>query len=391
MKLLNFSQKEYKSRLKRVKDRMLSEGLEALVITEPSNIYYLTGYDAWSFYTSQAVVVVINEEMPHWIGRIIDRQSARVTTYLPDENIIAYPDIYVHTPDRHPSQFMADYILRLQPNLKSVGVEMGAYYYTARDHAELVKSMPNVTFKDAELLVNWVRFIKSEQEVSYMREAGVISDRMFKSALEIAEPGVRECDVAAALYKSAMEGGETFGGVPASSPPHLAFGVRALEPHPTFSEQPIAPNSVANLEFSGARLRYHAPISRTIYFGQPPQAYLDLASWVVEGLEESLNVVKPGITAADVEVPWRKVLGRHGIEKNGRLGYSIGIAYAPTWGERTSSLRPGDFSLLEPGVAFHLMAGLWLQDTGITITQSFVVSETGYEALTKTPRQLFVK
>ncbi|WP_363793044.1 M24 family metallopeptidase [Mesorhizobium sp.] len=93
----------------------------------------------------------------------------------------------------------------------------------------------------------------------------------------------------------------------------------------------------------------------------------------------------------EIELAWRKTLSVHGIEKDSRLGYSIGVAYTPTWGERTASIRRGDRTVLQTGVVFHLMAGLWLEDTGITITQSFVVTEDGYEPLTKRARDLIVK
>ena len=153
-----------------------------------------------------------------------------MTTYLPDDRVVPYPDIYVNSKDRHAAQFIAERILREAPSADVIGVEMGAYYYTVRDHAELVKAMPNARFKDAELLVNWVRFVKSAQEVAYMRQAGEITDRMMARALEVAQPGVRECDVAAVLYQAQMEGTEAFGGLPATSPPHMGFGARAREP-----------------------------------------------------------------------------------------------------------------------------------------------------------------
>lgn len=391
MRSLPFTEAELRTRLTRVKQRMAAEGLDVLVVTEPANIYYLTGYDAWSFYTTQALVVFQDAELPLWIGRMMDALTARVTTFLPDDRVIPYPDIYVNSRDRHAAQFIAERILREAPKAAVVGVEMGAYYYTARDHAELVKAMPNARFKDAELLVNWARFVKSAQEIAYMRQAGEITDLMMARAIEVARPGVRECDVAAALYQAQMTGTETFGGLPATSPPHMGFGTRAREPHPIFTDKPIAPQSVANIEVSGCRLRYHAPMSRTIYFGTPPQSYRDLASWVIEGLNAALDAVRPGITCEEIELAWRRILGAHGIEKESRLGYSIGAAYTPTWGERTASIRRGDRTVLEPGAAFHLMAGLWLEDTGITITQSFVVTERGYETLTRTPRELIVR
>ncbi|AAB91866.1 conserved putative hydrolase/peptidase of the M24 family (plasmid) [Sinorhizobium fredii NGR234] len=391
MRILHFSDAEYQQRMLRVKQRMQAQDIDVLIVTEPANINYLTGYDAWSFYTVQALLVFQDVDLPMWIGRSIDKQSAIVTTNLPDERIIPYPDIYVHSPDRHAAQFIAQMLLREAPRAKTVGVEMGAYYYTARDHAELQKALPNVAFKDAELLVNWVRFIKSEREIAYMREAGVITERMMKRAVEVAAPGVRQCDVAAAIYHAQMSGTENYGGLPATSPPHMGFGERAREPHPIFTDRRIDTNSVANIELSGCRLRYHAPMSRTVYFGRPPQSYRDLASYVIEAVETSLDAVRPGVTCEGIELAWRKSMSAHGIEKENRLGYSIGIAYTPTWGERTASIRRTDLTVLEPGAAFHLMGGLWLANTGITITQSFVVTATGHEPLTATPRELVVK
>ncbi|MET4222740.1 Xaa-Pro aminopeptidase, partial [Bradyrhizobium sp. LB14.3] len=61
------------------------------------------------------------------------------------------------------------------------------------------------------------------------------------------------------------------------------------------------------------------------------------------------------------------------------------------WGERTASLRNSDLTVLEPGMAFHMMPGLWLGDDGVTITQSFIVTESGREDLTTIPRQLVIK
>ncbi|WP_352997981.1 M24 family metallopeptidase [Mesorhizobium sp. M1273] len=126
-------------------------------------------------------------------------------------------------------------------------------------------------------------------------------------------------------------------------------------------------------------------MSRTIYFGKPPQSYSDLASHVIEDIDASLDVVRPGSTCEEIELAWRKTLSVHGIEKDSRLGYSIGVAYTPTWASVRRVFVEEIVRSYRPGSRFHLMAGLWLEDTGITITQSFVVTEDCYEPLTKNP------
>src|SRR5262249_34941554 len=193
---LQFSREEYGQRVRAIKERMSTQGIDVLVITEPSNMYYTTGYDAYSFYVVQVVLIATDSDLPIWIGRFMDATSARRTTYLPEGHIRPYPDWYVQAADRHPMQFIGGVIEENGWGDKVLGVEMGAYYYTARSHAELVAALPNARFEDAELLVNWVRIVKSEQELAYMRQAGKISERMMARAVELAVPGFRECDLA---------------------------------------------------------------------------------------------------------------------------------------------------------------------------------------------------
>lgn len=71
---------------------MQARGLDTLILSDPANIFYLTGFDAWAFYAPLFLVVATNEDQPIWIGRFMDAVSARDTTYLRDENIRAYPE-----------------------------------------------------------------------------------------------------------------------------------------------------------------------------------------------------------------------------------------------------------------------------------------------------------
>ena len=386
-----FTKEELAARIRAVQARMEATGIELLVIAEPSNMYYLTGYNAWSFYTPQAVLLAVDSDTPIWCGRFMDATSAHRTTYLPASHIRPYPDSYVQQPDRHPMQVVAGIIEKEGWGKRRIGIEMDAYYYTAHAHEWLVRSLPNATLSDAGLLINWVRVIKSSQEIAYMREAGEIVERMMDRAFAVVAPGVRECDLAGALSEAQMRGTERFGGIHTTSPPFIGIAKRIAEPHPVWSDDPIQPNSPINIEIAGCRLRYHGPMSRTIFVGKPPQAYRDLAEGVVEGLNAALDAVKPGETCESVELVWRKMIARRGIEKESRIGYSIGIGFPPTWGERTASLRPGDLTVLQPGMAFHMMTGIWQKDTGVTITQAFYVTEKGHEPLTKAPRALLVK
>lgn len=144
-------------------------------------------------------------------------------------------------------------------------------------------------------------------------------------------------------------------------------------------------------EIAGVYRRYHCPLSRTVFLGKPTQEFLDAESAVLEGLEAGLEAARAGNRCEDIANGFFAVLKKHGIVKENRTGYAIGLSYPPDWGERTMSLRPGDRTLLEPGMTFHFMTGLWMADWGFEITESIVIGETGPECLANVPRKLFVK
>ena len=105
-----FEKNEYKERLKKVKIDMQKKGIDLLVSHDPSNMNYLTGYDAWSFYYAQCVLVHVNEEEPICFVRAQDGGGAYIKTYLQDKNIIEYDEKYIHTWPLHPYQYLTEII-----------------------------------------------------------------------------------------------------------------------------------------------------------------------------------------------------------------------------------------------------------------------------------------
>jgi Xaa-Pro aminopeptidase len=390
-KELYFERTEFAARLAAVKKEMAKRAIDILLLSEPPNQNYLTGYNAYSFYTPQMVIVMLNRDEPIWIARLIDRISAVMTTYLKDENIRAYKDEYVNSATLSPYDVVAEIVKEFGGDKASIGVEMGGYYYSAQAHADLVRGLPNAKFVNADLLVNWIRLVKSPAELSIMRQAGRIADAMIKRAVDTAEPGVRECDLAAAVYHQQISGTPEYGGSYDSSVLHFGVGQRTLAPHPTWTDDPLPASTTIYMEVHGNRLRYQVNLARTIVIGKPTPAYQEFSEIAVEALNAGLESVRPGRTCSEVQGMYAQALARHGYEKEARLGYPTGIGYPPSVAERTASLRKGDNTVLQPGMCFHMMAALWLDDKSIAITQPFAVTESGYEPLTSTPRTLFVK
>jgi len=170
-----FEKSEYEARVQRVKTAMAERGIEVLLVASPANQFWLTGYDGWSFYTPQMVVVAADRDEPVWIGRKMDAAGAKFTAYLGPENVVPYPDEYVGSDTLHPMDFVADRLIDMGLGTRAVGVETDDYYYTARWDHILRRRLPDAEFHDAFLLVNRCRMVKSEQELTYMRQAGQIA------------------------------------------------------------------------------------------------------------------------------------------------------------------------------------------------------------------------
>lgn len=388
--VLHFSRDEFAARLEKTRSAMARAGIETLVVSDPSNMAWLTGYDGWSFYVHQAVIIGPDGE-PVWFGRTQDANGARRTTWLDDSNIRSYPDIYVQSTERHPMQLLAGEIDRRGWSSLPLGVEMDNYWYTAKAHEVLRSGLPNARIVDANALVNWCRAVKSEAEIGYMRTAARIVERMHARILEKAEPGLRKCDLVAEIYDAGLRSADGFGGDYPAIVPLLPSGDDASAPHLTWDERPLQRGEGTFFEIAGCYRRYHCPLSRTLFLGKPPQHFLDAEAAVLEGIEAGLDAARPGHTCEDIAGAFFSVLKRHGIEKSNRTGYPIGLSYPPDWGERTMSLRPGDRTELQPNMTFHFMTGLWMDGWGLEITESIRITEGDAECLANVPRKLFVK
>ena len=389
--MLYFDINEYKDRIKKTKKRMETEGIDVLFISLPANMNYLTGYDGWSFYVHQGVIVSLDKEDPIWIGRDMDANGARITTFLKDEDIRSYADDYVQSKTKHPMQFVADIIKEKKWDNKTIAVEMDQFYFTHRCYLELEKALPKAKFKDGNLLVNMVRMIKSEKEIEFMKRAGEIAVKVMQTGIDSVNVGVRECDAAANISYAQIKGTEEYGGDYPAIVPLMMAGEGTSTPHLTWSDRKFKNNEAILLELSGVYKHYHAPIARTIYLGNPPEIMKDTADVVIDGLSKTLEFIKPGVTCEEIEAKWREAISHSTVVKESRLGYSIGLNYPPDWGEQTMSLRPGDKNILQSNMTFHLIAGIWYKEVGFEVDASIRITENGYESLYNFPMELFIK
>ena len=386
-----FEKQEYKERLKKVKIDMQKKGIDILVSHDPANMNYLTGYDAWSFYYAQCVLVHINEDEPICFVRAQDGGGAYIKTYLKEKNIIEYDEKYIHTWPLHPYQYLTEIIKKRKWDNLNIGLEMDSHYFTAFCYETIKKGLPNARLKDAERLVNWVRVVKSNAEIKLMQSAARIVESGMKTAFKIINPGVRQCDAVADIQKALFNGTKEFGGDYPSIATLLPTGKGTSAAHLTHTDEKFISGEATIIEIAGAYKRYHCPMARTVLLGKKDQKKIDTMKATNEALDAGISATKPGNTVDDVAQKFWKVLDKYKIKKDSRTGYSIGIGYPPDWGEQTFNISKGDNTVLQPNITFHMIAVMQFGDWGVEASEAIRVTETGSELFCNLSRELHVK
>jgi Xaa-Pro aminopeptidase len=222
-----------------------------------------------------------------------------------------------------------------------------------------------------------------------IEQATRLSEAAMRAGIDAIGAGVPESTVAAEIYHTLIDGTGEFGGDYPAIVPLMPSGEHTGTPHLTWSDEPFEEGDPVIIELAGCRHRYHSPLARTAVVGDIPEEMERVAAVVVEGLNAALDAAEPGVTCEAVERAWRETIARHGIEKADRIGYSMGLGYPPDWGEHTASLRPGDETVLEEDMTFHMIPGIWTDELGVEISESFRVTGTGAERFSSFPQRLF--
>ena len=384
-----FSPEEYQRRLNTVRSSMEQRELDALVIGDPDNMNWLTGFDAWSFYVPQ-VMLVRHDVDPIWMGRNMDAGAVALTTYLNPDSVKPYAEDYVQRVDVHPMDVVAGFIKDMGFGGKNIGYEGDTYYFSPKALSCLQRGVPDATWIDADLLVAWCRVIKSDAEVEMIRRAARLAEGAMTTAYECIAPGVRQCDLMAKVLAAQVGGNNEHGGDLTALSPLLLAGKAASTAHPMWTDEPFTDGQTVALELGGTCKRYNAGLARTVQLGKGPRKVFATADAVCEGMAAVLDVLKPGVLAGDVHQAWQHVLNKHGLVKDSRIGYSIGVGYAPDWGERTVSLRAGETTEIRQNMTLHIILGMWMDDWGLEVSETVAVTSGGAECLTQFDRAVFV-
>jgi len=379
---LVFTMGEYERRLAALRAQMEWRGLDAVIVTTPENLFYLTGYQTPGYYYFQALVVPLAGEA-FMVTRLLEDSNVTTRTWIEESR--PYADT------ESPIGALRHSLEEFGIAGKRVGYEKNCYFFRATEQEQLFVAAPETSFLDCSGLIEELRLIKSAEEVAVMVGAAAATEAGMRAGIDAVAAGVSEHDVAADIHHAMIKAGSEY---PAIAP-FVASGWRCAVGHATWEGRTIEAGDCVFLEVGGCVHRYHAAMMRTVFLGQPSPEVEEAERLICEAMSACLDAIRPGVTAGDVDFVARSILERysHGGTQATRSGYSIGIAFAPDWGEgHILSIQPSESRPLEANMVFHLIP--WLQvpeQAGIGLSETVRVTSAGSESLFSLDRKVFVK
>lgn len=369
---------------------MRAGGIAAVAVASPENIYYLTGLDHLGYFAF-TLLVVPESGQPTLVTRAMEGPTIRAQ--VPWCRHVAFGD--GESPAAVAAAALAEATL---PGLTPVPTAPGAavaldeesMFFPPTVAAAIRGALPGVRWHSASALLTTQRAVKSSSEVAYIRQAASISDRAVAVGIAAARPGVSERAVAADIYRAMIEAG----GEPPGFPPLIRPTTLLDREHISWSGGTLQAGVGLFFELSASVRRYHAPQSRTVYLGSAPREAIEAAESALAGLVAARDALRPGALTGEVYAAWQRVVAGGAASSRPlrhHCGYLVGIGFPPSWvgGSAVLGIRAGGDVEIVPGMTFHLMS--WVtRPAGHVVSDTVLVTETGAELLTTTPRELTV-
>lgn len=371
-----FPREEFDARVSRVQQDMADQGLDVLLVHTPENICYLTGYETSGYFEYQVLALPVTGA-PRFLVRNVEQLNVDEYTW--------HADAYVWKDGTDYFEATARLVDQLDvPRSGRVGLEYHSWFVTARVSAALSENLSGYQVVDAGRLVERRRLVKSPAEQIYVRAAARIADRTMAAAIQAAGAGRSELDVAAAAYAQNVLAGSEYPALPH----YISSGKRSEVGHATWSEKLLVEGDMLKLEFLGVKRRYHAGLTRAVRVGRAPAEIREAAAIALEFQQGVFSELRPGASISDITVRARERqaarLGRAPVKL--RLGYSMGIGFPPIAGEsQTADFREGSPWTLEAGMVFHMLSVVSID---CTVSDTILITDSGYERLTQTPGEL---
>ena len=352
------------SRRRRLLRELTRQERSALLVCDPVNVRYLTGFtgeDSFLLLAGKQAVMV---------------SDARFMTQLERE----CPDVELHI--RRTGTTLAEAVAQVARSLRLRQLAVEADWLSVSQFQALEKHLEQVELVPVSGMVEQLRVIKDAEEVALIRQAVHVAQRAFQATVATLRGDASERQVAAELEYTIRR----LGGQGCSFPPIVAVGANAALPHAPVGETRIGQASVLLIDW-GARWRgYASDLTRTLATGRVLKRFARAYQAVLEAQQAAIQAIAPGVACTQVDRAARRVLEKYGLGRyfTHSLGHGIGLKV-----HELPRLAPKQQTPLAPGMVVTVEPGVYLPGRfGIRIEDDVLVTPEGREVLSTLPRDL---
>ncbi len=350
---------ESADRLRRIRHRMCAAEVDGLVVSSPSNIFYLSGF------RGSSGALLIAERRCLLFSDFRYRLQAREQA----------PDFeFVEVPRR--------LLARMGEVAGEEGLQRVAYdpaHLTCEMKDQLAEGAPGLDLAPAEGLVEALRSVKSAHEVERIGGAAALADRALARMAELLRPGATEREIALeGEFLMRRQGAEA-----AAFDVIVASGPRSALPHAETTDRELLPGDLVVIDIGAKVSGYCSDMTRTFAVQSAPKAAQDIYGIVYRAQRAAAAGVRAGAVCGEVDSIARAMIedAGHGDDFGHGLGHGVGIDVheAPRLAkEQDAVLVAGNVVTVEPGVYVDGFGGVRLEDL-------LVVRAEGAENMTGSP------
>lgn len=351
--------------------------INAILLFNPKNIYYLSGFLKSLFSEESALLIPLDEE-PVLVVPRSEFDRAAETTWIKD---VRYYTTYSTGADAKKINSILDVLKGVfeEKELldKLVGVELQDI--RAALFEGLKKEVPKMGFRDVSDSIWRIRAVKDIAEIDNIRKAAEIAEKGLRTALELASPGVSEVEVMSevreVLIKSGSQNGE--------GENRIVSGERSAYPYASSSSKKIGENEIVVVVVSANYNGYYARLSRTLYTGKPKDKHKEIFDVVKRSFLAAVGELKPGDGLSKADQAARKVIRDCGYEKFFMYptGSSVGLSL-----EEPPVITGNTSEVVRAGMVFSIRPAIYIpRFGGVRIENIVIVDESGGKDIIKVP------
>lgn len=352
----------FQSRINRLRDSFFSSNIDALIVENRYNVYYLSGFSG----TNGCLLIGKTRNFLITDSRYTEQAKNQCKDY---EVINQEKDIYNTL-----------FKILKDTDINNLGFE--GNYITLKRFSEYENKLTGINLVSVKGEIKKLREIKDQQEIKKIKKAARITDSAFSHILDYIKPGISEKEISIELEYFMKK----LGASEVSFETIVASGIRSSMPHGTATSKKIEFGDTLTIDFGCIYDGYCSDMTRTVFVGQAQEKIKEIYKIVLEAQESAMQMLNPGVVCKDVDLRARNIIEKYGYGKNfgHGLGHSLGLEiheepYLSYNSEKV--LKPGMVVTIEPGIYIEGVGGVRIEDLTL-------ITENGFENLANSGKKI---